>query len=202
VVFFLAQSKKMNLQRPLLLASNSPRRKELLAGMGLTFEVSVKEIHEDFPGHLKRAEVAEYLASHKADAYKDDLRGEAIITADTIVCLGDRILNKPANYQEALEMLQALSGTAHEVITGVCVLTKEQKAVFHDVTKVYFKKLTEGEIHYYIVNYKPYDKAGAYGIQEWIGMIGIERIEGSYFNVVGLPVQKLYMHLLELGLIV
>jgi septum formation protein len=192
----------MNLQRPLLLASNSPRRKELLAGLGLTFEVRVKEIHEDFPEHLKRAEVAEYLASHKADAYIDDLRGEAIITADTIVCLGDRILNKPANYQEAFEMLQALSGTTHEVITGVCVLTKEQKAVFHDITKVHFKQLTDGEINYYIANYKPYDKAGAYGIQEWIGMIGIERIEGSYFNVVGLPVQKLYLQLLELGLIV
>jgi len=192
----------MNLSRPLLLASNSPRRRELLSSLGLAFEVKVKEdINEDFPEHLKRAEVAEYLASHKADAYLDDLQDEALITADTIVCLQDRILNKPAHYAEAFEMLQALSGRAHEVMTGVCVLTKEQKAVFHDTTKVYFKELSDAEIDYYITNYKPFDKAGAYGIQEWIGMIGIERIEGSYFNVVGLPVQKLYSQLQALDLV-
>ncbi|WP_161887725.1 Maf family nucleotide pyrophosphatase [Pontibacter russatus] len=191
----------MNLSRPLLLASNSPRRKELLASLGLTFEVKVKEVHEDFPEHLQRAEVAEYLASHKAEAYREDLQEEAIITADTIVCLGDRVLNKPADYAEAFEMLQALSGIGHEVITGVCVLTKDQKSVFHDTTKVFFKTLSEAEIDYYITHYKPYDKAGAYGIQEWIGMIGIERIEGSYFNVVGLPVQKLYIQLQALGVI-
>ncbi|WP_242928130.1 Maf family nucleotide pyrophosphatase [Pontibacter vulgaris] len=186
----------MNLSRPLLLASNSPRRKELLAGLGLQFEVRVKEVHEDFPEHLQREEVAEYLASHKADNYLDELKTEILITADTIVCLGDNILNKPADYAEAASMLRALSGTSHEVITGVCVATHDSKAVFHDVTKVYFKELTEAEIHYYITQYKPFDKAGAYGIQEWIGMIGIEKIEGSYFNVVGLPVQKLYLHLL------
>ncbi len=185
----------MNLSRPLLLASNSPRRKELLAGLGLQFEVRVKEVHEDFPEHLQREEVAEYLASHKADNYRDDLQDEILITADTIVCLGDSILNKPADYDEAAVMLRALSGTIHEVITGVCVATRESKSVFHDVTKVYFKELTDAEIHYYITQYKPFDKAGAYGIQEWIGMIGIEKIEGSYFNVVGLPVQKLYLHL-------
>ncbi|MFD2999051.1 Maf family nucleotide pyrophosphatase [Pontibacter toksunensis] len=191
----------MNLSRPLLLASNSPRRKELLAGLGFKFEVKVKEVNEDFPEHLKRAEVAEYLASHKADAYQHDLENEVLITADTIVCLGEGILNKPADYKEAFEMLSALSDTAHEVITGVCICSKEQKLVFHDVTTVYFKKLTEEEIDYYIRLYKPFDKAGAYGIQEWIGMIGIERIEGSYFNVVGMPVQKLYGHLKTLGLI-
>lgn len=191
----------MNLSRPLLLASNSPRRKELLARLGLTFEVKVKEVHEDFPEHLQREEVAEYLASHKAEAYREELQDEALITADTIVCLGDRILNKPADYAEAFAMLQALSGNKHEVITGVCVLTKDQKAVFHDTTSVYFKTLSEVEIDYYITHYKPYDKAGAYGIQEWIGMIGIERIEGSYFNVVGLPVQKLYIQLKALGLV-
>ncbi|WP_162053876.1 Maf-like protein [Pontibacter pamirensis] len=191
----------MNLLRPLLLASNSPRRKELLAGLGLDFQIKVKEVHEDFPDHLKRAEVAEYLASHKADAYQHDLQHEVLLTADTIVCLEDRILNKPANYEEAFEMLSALSGTSHEVITGVCVLMKEQKAVFHDSTKVYFKKLTKAEIDYYIRNYQPFDKAGAYGIQEWIGMIGIERIEGSYFNVMGLPVEKLYAQLKALGVV-
>lgn len=191
----------MNSSRPLLLASNSPRRKELLAGLGLTFEVRVKDVQEDFPEHMQREEVAEYLASHKADAYTDDLGDEVLITADTIVCLGDRILNKPANAAEAFEMLRSLSGTSHEVITGVCLLTKESKSVFHDVTKVYFRDLTEEEINYYIEHYKPFDKAGAYGIQEWIGKIGIEKIEGSYFNVVGLPVQKLYTYLKSFQLI-
>lgn len=191
----------MNLTRPLLLASNSPRRKELLSSLGLPFEVRVKEVNEDFPEHLKRAEVAAYLASHKADAYQNDLKEEAIITADTIVCLGDLILNKPADYEEAFQMLQSLSGGAHEVITGVCIQTSQQKTVFHDATTVYFKTLSSYEIDYYITHFKPFDKAGAYGIQEWIGMIGIERIEGSYFNVVGLPVQKLYEQLLELKII-
>ncbi|MBF9253569.1 septum formation protein Maf [Pontibacter sp. 172403-2] len=188
----------MNLLHPLLLASNSPRRKELLAGLGLPFDVRVKEVREDFPEHLKRAAVAEFLASHKADAYAADIETEALITADTIVCLGDKILNKPQHDEEAFAMLRALSGTSHEVITGVCILTKQQKTVFHDVTKVYFKQLSDAEIDYYITHYKPYDKAGAYGIQEWIGMAGIERIEGSYYNVVGLPVQKLYQQLVEL----
>ncbi|AKD04673.1 Maf family nucleotide pyrophosphatase [Pontibacter korlensis] len=191
----------MNLQRPLLLASNSPRRKELLASLGLKYEVMVKEVHEDFPEHLKREEVAEFLASHKAGAYTADITNEALITADTIVCLGERVMNKPANYDEAKEMLEALSGTSHEVITGVCILTSKGKAVFHDSTKVYFKKLSASEIDYYITHYKPFDKAGAYGIQEWIGMIGIERIEGSYFNVMGLPVQKLYTKLVDLEIL-
>lgn len=191
----------MNLLRPLLLASNSPRRRELLAGLGLPFEVFVKVVHEEYPEHLKRAEVAEFLASHKADAYLADIGNKALVTADTIVCLGERILNKPADAAEAKEMLQALSGTHNEVITGVCVLTQDQKTVFHDTTTVYFRQLAEPEIDYYISAYKPFDKAGAYGIQEWIGMVGIERIEGSYFNVVGLPVQKLYTILVELGIL-
>lgn len=191
----------MNSSRPILLASNSPRRKELLAGLGLQFEVRVKEVHEDFPEHLQREQVAEFLASQKADAYTSDLQNEVLITADTIVCLGKRILNKPADALEAFEMLKALSGTHHEVITGVCILTKNSKTIFHDVTKVYFKKLVDEEINYYIEHYKPFDKAGAYGIQEWIGKIGIEKIEGSYFNVVGLPVQKLYTYLKDLQVI-
>ncbi|MCX2739375.1 Maf family nucleotide pyrophosphatase [Pontibacter anaerobius] len=191
----------MNLQRPLLLASNSPRRKELLSSLGLKYDVLVKEVQEDFPDHLRREEIAEYLASHKADAYTSDITNHALITADTIVCLCERVLNKPADYAEAKQMLQALSGTHNEVITGVCILTREGKTVFHDTTKVYFKQLSEAEIDHYITHYKPYDKAGAYGIQEWIGMVGIERIEGSYFNVVGLPVQKLYAKLEELGIV-
>ncbi|MCP2044937.1 Maf-like protein [Pontibacter sp. HSC-36F09] len=191
----------MNSSRPILLASNSPRRKELLAGLGLQFEVRVKEVHEDFPEHLQREQVAEFLASHKADAYTSDLQNEVLITADTIVCLGERILNKPADASEAFAMLRALSGTHHEVITGVCILTKNSKTIFHDATKVYFKKLSDEEINYYIEHYQPFDKAGAYGIQEWIGKIGIEKIEGSYFNVVGLPVQKLYTYLKDLQVI-
>ncbi|NEM98789.1 Maf family nucleotide pyrophosphatase [Pontibacter burrus] len=189
----------MNLSRPLLLASNSPRRKELLAGLGLSFEVFVKEVHEDFPAELKREEIATYLASHKADQYKDALQDQLLITADTIVCLGDKVLNKPTDATEAYQMLRSLSGTSHQVITGVCILSREQKTIFYDTTTVFFKELTDQEINYYINNYKPFDKAGAYGIQEWIGKIGIERIEGSYFNVVGLPVQKLYQHLVKLG---
>lgn len=191
----------MNLSRPILLASNSPRRKELLAGLGLQFEVRVKEVHEDFPEHLQREEVAEFLASHKADAYTADLQNEVLITADTIVCLGERILNKPVDAAEAFEMLRALSGTHHEVITGVCILTRNSRTIFHDVTKVYFKDLSDEEINYYVEHYQPFDKAGAYGIQEWIGKIGIEKIEGSYFNVVGLPVQKLYTYLKDLQVI-
>lgn len=191
----------MNLSRPILLASNSPRRKELLAGLGIKFEVRVKEVNEDFPEHLQRAQVAEFLASHKADAYTADLQNEVLITADTIVCLGERILNKPADATEAFAMLRALSGTHHEVITGVCILTKNSKTIFHDATRVYFKKLSDEEINFYIEHYQPFDKAGAYGIQEWIGKIGIEKIEGSYFNVVGLPVQKLYTYLKDLQVI-
>jgi septum formation protein len=191
----------MNLSRPLLLASNSPRRRELLTSLGLDYIVRVKDVHEDFPTHLKRAEVAEYLASHKADAYFDDIKDEVVITADTIVCLGDKVLNKPHTHHEAAEMLKALSGTSHDVITGVCLLSKESKTVFHDVTKVYFKELTQDEIDFYINHYKPFDKAGAYGIQEWIGMIGVDRIEGSYYNVMGLPVQKLYQKLVDLHIL-
>lgn len=189
----------MNLLRPLLLASNSPRRKELLTGLGLKFDVHVKDVEEDYPAELKRDEIATFLASHKADQYFEDLEDHILVTADTIVCLGDNVLNKPRNYQEAYDMLRSLSGTSHEVITGVCILTRDIKDVFHDTTKVYFKELSHEEIDYYITTYEPYDKAGAYGIQEWIGKIGIERIEGSYFNVVGLPVQKLYQQLINLN---
>jgi septum formation protein len=186
----------MNLNRRLILASNSPRRQELLRSLGYTFEVKVKEVNEDFPAELKRAEVAEFLASHKADAYKDDLTDEVLITADTIVCLDEHILNKPATIVEGRKMLRSLSGRHHDVITGVCLLSAHKKLIFHDETRVYFKELLEEEIEYYLETFKPYDKAGGYGIQEWIGMIGIEKIEGSYFNVMGLPVQKVY-HMLQ-----
>lgn len=168
----------------------------MLGKLDLEFEVRLKEVPEDFPPHLKREQVAEYLANHKAEAYRPELGpGEIIITADTIVCLGDRILNKPRQEAEAFEMLRALSGQVHEVITGVCLLAQNKQVVFHDLTRVHFKELTEAEITHYVHKYRPLDKAGAYGAQEWLGMIGMDRIEGSYYNVMGLPVHKLYEEL-------
>ena len=185
----------MNLNRKLILSSNSPRRKELLGKLDIDFEVRVKEVAEDYPPALQREQVAEYLANHKAQAYQDELQDEIILTADTIVLLDNQVLNKPADAAEARRMLQALSGKVHEVITGVCLLSREKKDLFHDVTRVCFKELSEKEINYYVAQYHPYDKAGAYGAQEWMGMIAIDWIEGSYFNVMGLPVHKVYAHL-------
>ncbi|RDC63147.1 Maf family nucleotide pyrophosphatase [Adhaeribacter pallidiroseus] len=183
----------MNFTSKILLASNSPRRHELLTMMGLPFTVRVKEVPEDFPDHLKKAAVAEYLAGKKAAAYLDELQAEELlITADTIVCLDDQVLNKPVDFAEAQAMLQALSGRMHEVYTGVCLLSRSKKVVFHDVTRVFFKNLTNQEITGYIHKYKPYDKAGAYGAQDWIGMVAIQRLEGSFYNVMGLPVHRLY----------
>ncbi|WP_026464630.1 Maf family nucleotide pyrophosphatase [Adhaeribacter aquaticus] len=185
----------MNLNRKLILASNSPRRKELLSKLDFSYEVRLREVPEDFPDTLKREQVAEYLANRKAEAYITDLDDEILITADTIVCVDDQILNKPEDENEAISMLKLLSGRMHEVFTGVCLLSKEKKIIFHDQTKVYFKTLSEEEITYYTHKYKPYDKAGAYGAQEWLGMVAIDHIEGSYFNVMGLPVHKLYEQL-------
>ena len=186
----------MNFTSKILLASNSPRRHELLTQLGLDFSIRVKEVDEDFPAALKRAEVAEYLAGKKADAYLSDLQaGEVLITADTIVCLDDLVLNKPVDFAEAHSMLRALSGRMHEVFTGVCLLSTNKKVVFHDVTRVYFKDLSDEEITQYITTYQPYDKAGAYGAQDWIGMVAITRLEGSFYNVMGLPVHKLYVAL-------
>jgi septum formation protein len=165
----------------------------LLGKLGLAFEVRLKEIPEEYPPHLTREEVAEYLARHKASAYLEELAPEEmILTADTIVCLGDQVLNKPRDAAEARFMLRQLSGRVHDVITGVCLLTCQKSEVFHDLTRVYFKALTDAEISHYVSVYQPLDKAGAYGAQEWMGMIGVEKIEGSYFNVMGLPVHKLY----------
>lgn len=179
--------------KKIILASKSPRRQQLLRDMGLLFQVRTKEVEEIYPDQLKKKDVAIYLSELKALAFQVDLKqDELVITSDTIVCLGDRILGKPANAAEAFDMLKDLSGNKHEVITAVTLLTTSGMNTFYDATEVYFKELTENEINYYIENYQPFDKAGAYGIQEWIGYIGIDRIEGSYFNVVGLPVAKLY----------
>ena len=168
----------------------------MLGKLDLEFEVRIKEVPEEYPPHLSREQVAEFLAQHKADAYLAGLAPEEVlITADTIVCLGDRILNKPRDEAEALQMLRLLSGQVHEVITGVCLLARHTTTVFHDLTRVHFKELTDAEITHYVSTYRPLDKAGAYGAQEWLGMIGVDRIEGSYFNVMGLPVHKLYAEL-------
>lgn len=179
-----------------ILASGSPRRQMLLKELGLKFEVIVREVDEDFPAGINHIEVAEYLAVKKSEAYIDLLSpNKVIITADTLVYLENKIVNKPAGYNQAFEMLKMLSGNSHEVVTGVCITSSKKKDVFHVVTKVYFRVLFDSEIDFYINEYKPYDKAGSYGAQDWIGLTGIEKIEGSYFNVMGLPVMELYQHL-------
>ena len=181
-----------------ILASGSPRRQELLQAMGIPFTVLVKQIDESFPESLTGANAALFIASKKADAYQNEAAsGSVVITADTIVCIEGKILGKPADEAEAFSMLRMLSGKCHEVITAVCLLHKQQKVLFHDTTLVCFKPLTDEEIRYYISTCRPFDKAGGYGIQEWIGLIGIERIEGSYHNVVGLPVRKVYEQLMK-----
>ncbi len=183
----------------IILASKSPRRSQLLSELGLDFKVEIKEeVDEVYPDHLNNNEIAEYLSQIKAKPFASDVQADnskLIITADTIVCIGDQVLGKPADANEAKQMLELLSGKKHQVISGVSILTQEKTVTFSVVTDVFFKSLTEQEINYYIKNYQPFDKAGAYGIQEWIGMTGIEKIDGSYFNVVGLPVQRLYQEL-------
>ena len=182
------------LSHKIILASNSPRRKELLAGLDVQFEVRVlKGIDESYPATLPTAEIAEYIAQKKASAYRETIAAdELVITADTIVVLGDEVLGKPKDAADARRMLRELSGQTHQVITGVVLTTKERQEHFSVVSNVTFKELTDDEIDYYVETYKPMDKAGAYGIQEWIGYVGVTRLEGSYFNVMGLPVQRIY----------
>ncbi|MTI39517.1 Maf family protein [Fulvivirga lutimaris] len=186
----------MNLSRPLILASKSPRRSQLLKEAGFDFSIKTMDVDESFPADMEVHQVAEYIASNKAKAFQNFINDEIVITADTVVIVDYKILAKPADHNEAFDMIKSMSGRSHEVMTGVALVTKDDISTFSDTTTVIFKALTDEEINYYIENYKPFDKAGAYGIQEWIGMIGIERIEGSYFNVVGLPVQKVYQALL------
>ena len=180
----------------LILASQSPRRHQMLKELGLDFMIKTKEVEEVYPDHLKGEQIPIYLAKLKAEAFELDLNEmELVITADTIVCVDDIVLGKPKNRDEAVSMLQMLSGRSHQVISGVCLKSKHKDVSFSTTTHVHFKELSLDEIDYYIDNYKPFDKAGAYGIQEWIGFVGIDGIEGSYFNVVGLPVQRLYQEL-------
>jgi septum formation protein len=181
-----------------ILASKSPRRQFLLKDLGLDFEVHTKDVDESFPEDLKAEQIPIYLCEKKANAFDRDLDDNTIvITADTIVWVNRHVLNKPENYDEAIRMLKILSGKAHEVYTGVCIKSKHKTKSFYSLTKVYFKSLTDYEIEYYVKNFHPYDKAGAYGAQEWIGYIAVEKIEGSYFNVMGLPVRELYEELLK-----
>jgi len=182
----------------IILASKSPRRQELLKLMDLDFRVVLKEVDESYPDHLKPEEVAVYIAEKKAQAFDETITDEIVLTADTIVCVENRILGKPDDADHAIEMLQLLSGRMHQVITGVCLLYKHQYHTFYDVSEVFFGELTDEEITEYVNKYQPFDKAGSYGIQERIGLIGIERINGSYTNVVGLPTEMLYRELLKL----
>jgi septum formation protein len=180
-----------------ILASNSPRRKELLGGLGIPFEVrTLKDIDESYPDSLRGEEIPMFISGKKAEAYKQAMADdEMIITADTIVYDHGQVLGKPKDREEAICMLRQLSGHAHEVITGVSIVTKEKTRQFASTSKVYFDTLADDEIIYYVDNYHPFDKAGAYGVQEWIGYVAVTCIEGSYFNVMGLPIQRLYTEL-------
>ena len=189
----------MNIGYKLVLASNSPRRKELLGGLGLDFETRVMSgIDESYPEGLPVGQIPLYISRRKAEAYMNTLgQDELLITADTIVAVDSGILGKPADRADAVRMLRLLSGREHQVVTGVSFTTRERQHSFSVSTDVWFASLSDEQIFYYVDNYRPFDKAGAYGIQEWIGYVGVERIDGSYFNVVGLPVQRLYSELLQ-----
>lgn len=177
----------------LVLASQSPRRRELLKGLDLEFTTCSVDADESFPADLKGADAVQYICKAKADAYKPLLADKTIaITADTVVILDDKIIGKPKSHEEAFSMIRSLSGRVHEVITAVCIFSKEKCEEFYASTEVHFSEIADEEIEYYINKYKPFDKAGSYGVQEWIGYIGIEKIVGSYFNVMGLPVKRLY----------
>ena len=182
----------LQLNKPLILASNSPRRQQLMRDTGFEFTIKIKDTNEDFPKTMPANEVPEYLARKKAEVFRQELENEIIMTADTIVVIDNEILNKPKDELEASEMLRKLSGRQHQVITGVCIMTQENTETFIDIANVFFRELTDIEINYYIKTCRPFDKAGAYGVQDFIGMVGIPRMEGSYFTVMGLPVHKVY----------
>ena len=184
--------------KKIILASGSPRRQQYCKELGMDFSIQLKEVEEIYPDNLTHHQITDFLAELKANAFENELaENEILITSDTIVWHENKALGKPKNYNEAFEMISSMAGKTHEVITSVCIKNSLKSEVFHSITKVSFVNLTKEEIDYYITNYKPFDKAGAYGIQEWIGLIGISKIEGSYPNVVGLPVDKLYAKLKE-----
>ncbi len=181
----------------IILASNSPRRKELLSGIDVTYKVfTLPDIPEDYPDTMDNEKVPEYLSQQKANAYSKIMKDDTLlITADTIVLLEDEILGKPKDAEDAKRMLRMLSGKTHKVITGVSLTSKDKQTTFSDMAMVTFENLTDDEIAYYVDKYQPFDKAGAYGVQEWIGYVAVKRIEGSYFNVMGLPIHKVYKEL-------
>ncbi|WP_445715749.1 Maf-like protein [Flavobacterium sp.] len=181
----------------IILASGSPRRQQFFKEMDLHYSIRLKEIEEIYPEHLKAEEITNFLAKLKANAFENELQEhDVLITSDTIVWLNGKALGKPKDYDDAFQMLQQLANQTHEVITSVCLKSINKTEVFHCVTKVTFANLTDEAIRYYLDNYKPFDKAGSYGIQDWIGLIGISKIEGSYTNVVGLPTEMLFQKLL------
>jgi len=188
---------KIKLQKyKLILASGSPRRQQFFKDLELDFEIRLKEIEEIFPPELKAEEITNYLAELKASAFEGELQSaEILITSDTIVWHNNKALGKPKDADDAFEILKSLSNATHEVITSVCFKTDTKSTVMHEVTKVTFNELSDESIRYYIENYKPFDKAGAYGIQEWIGFIGVSKIEGSYANVMGMPTDKVFEYL-------
>ncbi|HFS67541.1 MAG TPA: septum formation protein Maf [Flavobacteriia bacterium] len=181
----------------LILASKSPRRQQLLKELNIPFSIEIKEVEENYSKLLKKKEITEYLAKLKATAFNNLKENDVLITADTIVWFKGKPLEKPKNLKDAKEMLQKLSGKKHRVITSVCLKSATKQKVFTDITKVYFKTLTNQEITYYVDKYQPLDKAGSYGVQEWIGLIAIKKIKGSYYNIVGFPVHKFYKEILN-----
>jgi septum formation protein len=184
----------------LILASGSPRRQQFFKDLDLDFEIRLKEIEEIYPPELKAHEITNYLAELKASAFEGLLKpNEILITSDTIVWHNNTALGKPKDEQDAFEILKSLSNATHEVITSVCFKTNEKVEILYEITKVTFTELSDEAIHYYLENYKPYDKAGSYGIQEWIGFIGVSKIEGSYANVMGMPTDKVYEYLNNLA---
>ena len=184
----------------LILASGSPRRQQFFKDLDLDFEIRLKEIEEIYPPELKAEEITNYLAELKANAFEGELQAnEILITSDTIVWHNNKALGKPKDEQDAFTILKSLSNSTHEVITSVCFKTNSETKLLHEITKVTFNELSEDAIRYYIENYKPFDKAGAYGIQEWIGFVGVSKIEGSYANVMGMPTDKVYEYLNNLA---
>lgn len=181
----------------IILASNSPRRKQFLKNLGLTFTVKPANVNEEYPSQLQGKDIALYIAQQKASVFTNLNTNEMVITCDTIVWIDNEALGKPENKEEAIQMLQQLSGKTHEVISAVCIKSSQKKELFYDVTEVRFNNLNLLDIEYYVDTFKPFDKAGSYGIQEWIGLIGIEKINGSYTNVVGMPMEKLYNELMK-----
>ncbi len=175
-----------------ILASQSPRRQELIKGLDINFNIDVRSVEESYSNDLKREEITNYLAKLKASAFDDLKDKDILITSDTIVWFEDKPLEKPSSIEEANLMLENLSGKKHEVFTSICLTSSQHQIVDYDLTNVYFKDLSSEEIKYYIDNYKPFDKAGSYGIQEWLGYIGVKKIEGSFVNVMGLPTHLLY----------